>query len=65
MKIPLKIPSWMRVLIELLSYGVAIYLLLSVSYAGDRKFSLSFSNIIILVFTSLVLVCECKSNGNR
>lgn len=55
MKIPLKIPSWMRVLIELLSYGVAIYLLLSVSYAGDRKFSLSFSNIIILVLANMAL----------
>ena len=55
MKIPIKMPSWLRTLIELSAYGVAIILLLSVSYAGGRKFSLSFSNIIILVLANMAI----------
>lgn len=55
MRIPLKMFSWLRILIELLAYGVAIVLLLNVSYAGDRQFSLSYSNIIILVLANMAI----------
>lgn len=53
MRIPVKMPSWQRILIEAMAYAVAIGLLLSIHYANGRTFSLSFSNIIILVLANM------------
>lgn len=55
MRIPKQIPSWLRVTIELLAYGISITLLLTVPYANNREFSLSFSNIIILVLANMAI----------
>lgn len=55
MRIPVNMASWLRRAIELLAYGVAVTLLLTVSYANNREFSLSFSNIIILVLANMAI----------
>lgn len=55
MRIPAKISSWLRTSIELAAYGIAIALLLTVHYANGRQFSLSFSNIIILVLANMAV----------
>ncbi len=55
MRIPVKMSTWLRRLIEIAAYVVAITLLLTVSYAGGRTFSLSFSNIIILVLANMAV----------
>lgn len=55
MRIPVEMPAWLRRLIEAAAYAVAITLLLTVTYAGERTFSLSFSNIIILVLANMAI----------
>lgn len=55
MRIPAPIPSWMRVGIKLLAYGISFILLLTMPYADDRTFSLLFSNIIILVLANMAI----------
>lgn len=55
MRIPLEIPKWRRVLIELVAYGIGITLLLTVVYANGREFTLSYSNIIILVLANMAI----------
>lgn len=54
-RIPLEMPAWLRRVIEALSYAIAITLLLTISYADERTFSLSFSNIIILVLANMAV----------
>lgn len=71
MRIPIQMPNWLRRSIELAAYGIGIALLLNVSYANDRVFDLSFSNIIILVlanmaiFGSLVYIFTAKNKWAR
>lgn len=55
MRIPLEMPGWVRRLIELAAYGIGIVLLLTTTYANDRVFSLSYSNIIILVLANMAI----------
>lgn len=55
MRIPVEMKSWLRKVIELVAYGIALCLLLTVSYAEDRVFSLYFSNIIILVLANMAI----------
>lgn len=55
MRIPVKMPEWLRVVIELAAYAVGITLLLTVSYANGRIFSLAYSNIIILVLANMAI----------
>ena len=54
MRIPVQMPGWTRKAIELGAYAIGITLLLTVSYA-NRTFSLSFSNIIILVLANMAI----------
>lgn len=55
MRIPMEMATWLRRVIEAMSYAIAITLLLTVSYVGERIFSLSFSNIIILVLANMAI----------
>jgi len=55
MRIPLQMPGWVRKAIELGAYAIGMTLLLTVSYANGRTFSLSFSNIIILVLANMAI----------
>ncbi|NDV81688.1 DUF5009 domain-containing protein [Bacteroides sp. 51] len=68
MRIPLEMRKWQRTAIELAAYAVGIFLLLTVSYAKDRTFSLSFSNIIILVLANMAIfgsVAYILTIGNK
>ncbi len=55
MRIPLQMPRWLRIGIEVAAYAIGIILLLSVDYAKERVFSLSYSNIIILVLANMAI----------
>lgn len=55
MRIPLKMPQWVHLAIKLSAYAIALILLLTVQYAGDRKFSPGFSNIIILLLANMAV----------
>ncbi|MDR0668394.1 MAG: DUF5009 domain-containing protein [Prevotellaceae bacterium] len=55
LRIPWKWPKWARITIELAGYAMAVVLLLTVDYAGDRTFRLGFSNIIILVLANMAV----------
>lgn len=55
MRLPRRLPGWMRFAIRAAANGTAIALLLTVSYAGDRRFSVSYSNIIILVLADMAV----------
>ena len=48
-------PEWLRIVIKLAAYGAAVVMMLSVSYANERIFSLGFSNIIILVLANMAI----------
>lgn len=50
-----KVPQWGRVAIKVASYGAAVAMLLTTSYASGRTFSLEFSNIIILILSNVAL----------
>lgn len=47
--------EWKRVGIEMVAYMVGIALMLTVSYAGGRTFSLGYSNIIILLLANMAV----------
>ncbi|MCD8081324.1 MAG: DUF5009 domain-containing protein [Bacteroides sp.] len=55
MRIPLQMPRWLHTGIEGAAYAVGITLLLTLEYAKDRVFSLSYSNIIILVLANMAI----------
>lgn len=55
MRIPVKMQGWLRIVIELAAYGIGITLLLTVSYANGRMFSLAYSNIIILILANMAI----------
>ncbi len=55
MRLPWKMPTWLRYGIQWFAYAVGVIMLFSLDYAGDRKFSLNFSNIIILVLANMAL----------
>ena len=55
MRIPVKMPGWLRTVIELVAYAIGITLLLTVPYANERTFSPSYSNIIILVLANMAI----------
>lgn len=55
MRIPLKMPGWLRTLIELSAFGVGVLMMLTIPYANDQVFSLSYSNIIILVLANMAI----------
>ena len=53
MRIPVKMSKWLRGGIQLSAYMLGVFMLLTVSYANGREFSLSYSNIIILVLANM------------
>lgn len=55
MRLPWEMPEWLRKVIKLTAYGIAVFLLLTTSYANGRAFSLEFSNIIILVLANMAI----------
>ena len=54
-RIPLKMPDWMRTVIKVTAYVIAIVLLLTTQYANERTFDVSFSNIIILLLANMAV----------
>ena len=70
-RIPLKMPDWMRTVIKVTAYVIAIVLLLTTQYANERTFDVSFNNIIILllanmaVFGSVIYFHNAKSPGTN
>jgi len=55
MRIPLQMPKWAHTAIKLSAYGLALFLLYTVSYANGRVFDPHFSNIIILILANMAL----------
>lgn len=53
MRIKAEWPRWVKAAIELGGYAAGVTFLLTVDYAGDRTFSLGYSNIIILVLANM------------
>ena len=54
-RIPLKMPDWMRTVIKVTAYVIAIVLLLTTQYANERTFDVSFNNIIILLLANMAV----------
>lgn len=71
MRMPWKMKRRWEILIEFSAYALATVMMLCVHYAGDRTFSLYFSNIIILilanmaVFGSIVYIFTYKNRWAR
>lgn len=55
MNIPYRMPNSVKIAMKVVAYGLAIAILFNVSYANGRVFSLSYSNIIILVLANMAL----------
>lgn len=55
MRIPVKLPEYVRKLIQIAAYAIGIFMLLSINYANGRIFSLGYSNIIILVLANMAI----------
>jgi len=53
MRIPIHMPKWAHASIKWGAYALAIIMMLTVSYADGRTFSLSYSNIIILILANM------------
>lgn len=52
-RFPFKMKPWVYYFIELLGYAVSVLVLINIHYANGRQFSLSYSNIIILVLANM------------
>ncbi len=55
MRIPFKMPEYVRMLIKVLAYATGVFMLLNINYADGRTFSLGYSNIIILVLANMAI----------
>lgn len=55
MRLPWKMPVWVRYGIEISAYVAGCILLMTVHYANGRSFSLDYSNIIILVLGNMAI----------
>ena len=55
MRLPSAWSRWLRAGVKVAAYGLALLLMLTVSYANGRSFSLYYSNIIILVLANMAL----------
>lgn len=55
MRIPLKMPKWGHHSIKITAYGVAVVMMLTTPYANEREFSVSFSNIILLLLANMAV----------
>ena len=71
MRFPWKMSRWVHYAIRIAALSIAVTLLLTTNYANDREFSLSFSNIIILVlanmavFASIAYIFTSKNKWKR
>ncbi|GAE86252.1 DUF5009 domain-containing protein [Bacteroides reticulotermitis] len=55
MRIPLKMPDYLRLAIKVIAYSIGIVMLLNIHYANERVFSPGYSNIIILVLANMAI----------
>ena len=55
MRIPFKMPEYVRLLIKIAAYSIGVIMLLNITYADGRTFSLGYSNIIILVLANMAI----------
>jgi len=55
MRLPDKYSKLIRIAVKGSAYAIGVILLLTVDYANNRKFSLEYSNIIILVLANMAL----------
>ncbi len=55
LRVPAQMPRWLRTGVELATYAVGITLLLSVDYARERIFNLSYGNLIIRVLAHMAI----------
>ena len=55
MRIPFKMPEYVRLLIKIAAYFIGVIMLLNITYADGRTFSLGYSNIIILVLANMAI----------
>lgn len=55
MRIPIKMPEWMHTVIKLAAYGIATVMMMTVSYADGKSFSLFTSNVIILLLSNMAI----------
>ena len=55
MRIPFNIPDWQRIMIKVIAYGTATFLMMTTSYANGRVFDVSFHNIIILLLANMAV----------
>ncbi len=54
-RIPVRMPSWVRTGIKIMAYGIAIIMMITTNYAHDRVFDVAFSNIIILLLANMAV----------
>ena len=54
-RIPFNMPKYVRILIKTLAYATGVFMLLNINYANGRIFSLSDSNIIILILANMAI----------
>lgn len=55
MRMPVGMPNWVRIIIELSAFSIGMVMMLTIPYANDRTFSPYFSNIIILVLANMAI----------
>lgn len=55
MRIPVRMPEYVRILIQVAAYATGVFMLLNINYANGRTFSLGYSNIIILVLANMAI----------
>lgn len=55
MQLPIKMPNWGHRLVEYGAYAIGIFMMLNIDYVDSKPFSLSYSNIIILVLANMAL----------
>ena len=48
-------PEYVRLLIKIAAYFIGVIMLLNITYADGRTFSLGYSNIIILVLANMAI----------
>ena len=55
MRLPWKMPEWVRHAVKVAAFSAGVLMLLTVNYAKDRTFALAYSNIIILVLANMAI----------
>ena len=55
MQLPGNLSQTLRLIIKLLAYATGVFMLLTITYAGERRFDPAFSNIIILLLANMAI----------